>query len=451
MAALRLRGVAGPVLLALWAVGTGACATSYSEHLAEARAEVDAGDYEAAVASVNDVLDVSSTEELPDDWGSNTSLALLERASLLQAVGRWDLSARDYTTADDRLERLDLRPNAAGRAATWLFSEEAQIYRATPTERIALNSLNIINFLAMRDLVGARVEAKRMTVMREYLQDLRPDAPLPAFASYLAGFVFEMRGEADEALHYYDEVLRSRDLESLAEPVARLARRASYRGRALEDFLKRHGDVRPRPDDGSTGDLLVVVGLGRVPHEIPERIPVGTAVGLAGVYITADAQVLERTALKWVVFGDLVPSRTRAETASVRVGGEAAAVEEASDLSALRFQEWEHLRPRVVGAAVTRLIVRAAAAEGTRAAVGQKDEGLGALAALVTEGTMLAADKPDTRSWTFLPGRVLVTRQRVPAGTHTVQVRVPEVGVEATVEVEVPAGSYGVAYLPVLR
>jgi hypothetical protein len=75
------------------------------------------------------------------------------------------------------------------------------------------------------------------------------------------------------------------------------------------------------------------------------------------------------------------------------------------------------------------MISRAVAAEGVRQA-GKKMAGnsggaalIGGLVSAVAEGALVAADRPDTRSWTLLPEKVYVSRARVPAGTHDVKVQ----------------------------
>jgi hypothetical protein len=87
--------------------------------------------------------------------------------------------------------------------------------------------------------------------------------------------------------------------------------------------------------------------------------------------------------------------------------------------------------------------VRAAAAEAARAGGNSQSSGLGWLLALLVEGTMVAMDKPDTRSWNFLPARVLVHRGIVDAGKHEIMVRVaPGPGGATTHEIEVAPGGY---------
>jgi hypothetical protein len=53
----------------------------------------------------------------------------------------------------------------------------------------------------------------------------------------------------------------------------------------------------------------------------------------------------------------------------------------------------------------------------------------------------VALDRPDTRSWTMLPGRVLVARVPVTPGAHSVEVTFGGGG-GRTVPVDIRAGGY---------
>ena len=101
---------------------------------------------------------------------------------------------------------------------------------------------------------------------------------------------------------------------------------------------------------------------------------------------------------------------------------------------------------KIMTAAVTRMLARAAAAEGVRLLPRNKsDKSMGVLAALLTEAAMVGLDKPDTRSWTFLPARAYLCRARVPPGPHEIRVtlsgKTPET---RTIRVDVPAGGFRV-------
>jgi hypothetical protein len=132
------------------------------------------------------------------------------------------------------------------------------------------------------------------------------------------------------------------------------------------------------------------MNVGRVPYKVPERMPIGLAVGLGATYITGDTTILERSALKFVIYPELVPSRALFNTGTLVIDGQAHPLELATNLDAEIVREYEALKPKIIGAAITRLIVRAAVAEGARAAGNQAKDGAGAvvglLAALAAEG-----------------------------------------------------------------
>jgi tetratricopeptide (TPR) repeat protein len=440
-----------PTLLVGFVLLSG-CAT-YSEKLADVRRDADRGAYPAALDRVNDVLGVRSVEELPAKWKGDRALAVLERAVLLQAQGEFALSARDLSGGETELELLDLKTDTAGQIGKYVYSDSSQDYEASPTERLFLNALNMANYLALGKLEGAAVEARRFTNMRAYLSSINLEKT-GTFGAYLAGFVFEHLGEGDRALRYYEEALEAGRLDSLAAPVARLARRNPYRGPRLDALLGRAG-VAAAGDESAPAEVLVVLALGRVPHKVPERIPIGAAVGIAGTFITGNPAILERSLFKVVVYPELAKTDTPARQATVEIDGRAAAVEVLSSLGTDIRKEYELIKPRILGAALTRMIARAAAAEGARLAGQQSGGGagqiVGLLAALAAEGSLVALDKPDTRSWTLLPDRIAVSRVAVRPGDHRVEVRVPGVAEPRTVPVQVGEGGFAVVVVTIPR
>ncbi|MEE9385083.1 MAG: hypothetical protein V3V08_16885 [Nannocystaceae bacterium] len=430
-----------------------ACAT-YSDRSMEARHSVEQGDLDGGVAGFNKLLKVDSADELPNDWKGDTALTVLERGMALHALGRYAPSARDFGAAEKELEVLDISGDVAGSIGKYIYSDSATKYKSPPTEKLALNAFNLLNYLARRDLAGARIEAKRFSVMRKYLNDYDPDHAHGVFGSYLAGFVYEKLGEYDAALRYYDEALAERDLQTLRAPLARLAPRTSYRTERLESYL---AGAAPADQEEPPPEILVIVNIGRVPYKVPERMPIGAAVGVAHAHMTGDPSLLKYGAFKVVVYPGLVAAPTVFDEATVSVDGKQIPLELTTDLAAEVRREYDALKPKIIGAALTRMIARAAAAEGARAAGNQAGKGngvVGLLAALAVEGTMVALDKPDTRSWTLLPGRVLIARVAVPPGAHRVEVALRGPGgaqQDTAVEVELDAKNYAVVNITTLR
>jgi hypothetical protein len=76
---------------------------------------------------------------------------------------------------------------------------------------------------------------------------------------------------------------------------------------------------------------------------------------------------------------------------------------------------------------------------------GGAGEVVGIVAGLGAEALLVGLDKPDTRSWTFLPARVWVARASVAPGAHEVVVQFEGEGSrERRVPVEVAEGGYAV-------
>ena len=410
------------VALHLYAALALGCAT-YSDHMLVAHDAAARDDWASAEQQINSILGVDSRDSLPESWTSDESLAVLERAVVLQAQGAWKESARDLSAAETELELLDFSVDAVGTIGTYIYSDSAGEYRTPPLERVALNVTNMLNYLAMSDLQGAAVEARRYQVMRDYLDNLGFEMPKGRVGAYLAGFVFEHLGESDRALLYYKDAQSETVVRSLEKPVAR----------------------RAKPPNES-GEVLVVVAAGRSPIKVPRRIPIGAAIGIAGTAITGDWEVLQHSVFKTVVYPELEEVPSLVTGARVRIGDRDAELELVTDVAAEVRREYEQIRPRILAAALTRMAARAAVSEGAMAAgrsAGGAGEVVGIVAGLGAEAALVALDKPDTRSWTFLPARVWVARMPVGAGAHEVVVQFEgNAAGERRVPIEVKPGGY---------
>ena len=416
------------------------------------RTALDVGDAKGAVAAINEELEVGSDKELPKDIQGDNALLVLDRASVQQGEAKFDLSRRDFEAADKAIDMLDLARNAGDSIGEYVFSGSSGKYVAPPYEKLLVNTLNILNYLELGDLNGARVEARRLSVVQKYYRDQlnQKDNPVVGLGSMLAGFTYEKSGETDEALRYYDEALGQASFGSLRDPVRRLAALGNYRSPRIKALLE-EGEAKPAND--GTGEILFVVGFGRVPHKIPQRIPIGLALTyVSGSISPHDHEQANKLAAQglvtWVNFPSLAPGQGRWATPSLRMGNQFLQLEEAVDVDREVREEWKKIEGKIILSAITRLIARVAVGQGIQSAAG-RDNVVGFLGSLAAQATLTALDTPDTRSWETLPARIAIARVRVPAGTYPIEIDAR--GWKRTQKLVVKEGGWAVASLMALR
>ncbi|WP_234022977.1 hypothetical protein [Sorangium cellulosum] len=412
---------------------------------------LDRGAPAEAVAALNEELEVDTTAELPSLEGDN-ALLLLDRGNVLLSMDRYKLSARDLGTADKSIDLLDMSRGAADALGKYLFSDDAGPYKAPAYEKLLINTVNMMNYLAQRDLSGARVEARRLVVMQNYLRDHEEETALIGLGSYLAGFAFEKSGQPDEALLHYDDALRHGPYPSLRSPLRALTR-GEPRSPRIAALIE---GVDPLPPLGETGEaeLVVVVGFGRVPQKVPQRLPIGLALTLVADDISptdrARANALAAKGLvTWINYPTLARGKGGYSIPTLKLDGRPQRMEQALDVEAQVRSAWKRSEGTVILSAITRTLARVAAgevAQGATEAAAEDSGPLGLLAGLLTSATLSALDTPDTRGWSTLPARIAITRTRVRAGAHEVVVSVR--GEVRRVRVNVPAGSW--AFVPVM-
>jgi uncharacterized protein len=418
-AALQRASAALALASSLWLVGCG----GHEARTLKMRTALDMGNAKAAIAAVDEELDVDSPTKLPADIKGDNAILVLDRASIQQGLSEFPLSQRDFEAADKAIDMLDLAHNAGDSIGEYVFSGSSGRYQAPPYEKLMINTLNMLNYLERRDLGGAKVEARRLAVMQKYYRDKleRPENPVLGLGSMLAGFAYEQSGETEEALRYYDDALAFTGFRTLGESVRRLAARGQYRSPRITALLP-GGSADPASDD--TGEVLFVVGHGRVPHKVANRLPIGLVLTLFASSLSPnDREAANRLAAQglvtWVNFPSLAPGRGKYETPSCTLDGSAVTLDEAVDVDAAVREEWKNIEGKIIVSAITRLIARFAVGQGIQAAAG-KDSVVGLVASLGAQATLTVLDEPDTRSWETLPARVAVARVRLPVGQHRV-------------------------------
>jgi hypothetical protein len=419
------------------------------------RQALDAGNPHAAIAILNEDMEVKAPTDLPAEMDSENSLFVLDRGSIQQSIARFGDSKRDLEAADKAIDMLDLAHDAKDSIGTYIFSGSAGKYQAPPYEKLLVNTLDMVNYLELQDLNGARVEARRLAVMQKYFSDdlKENDNPVLGLGGFLAGLTFEESDQADEALRWYDQALQFAGFHSLRDPVSRLLARGQYRSPRLKD-VEAAGPAAPAPEDQGQGEIVFVIGYGRVPHKIPHRIPIGLALtwfsgALSPNNVAAANKLAAQGLVTWVNYPTLGPEQGTYALPAAMIDGKYVQLEEAVNVTEQVRGEWKKIEGKIIVSAITRMISRFAAGSIVGAVAGQKNGILGELLNLGTQVTLTALDKPDTRSWETLPARVAIARVRVPAGSHTIHLDAR--GVRRDVTVQVDKGGWSLVSLMALR
>jgi hypothetical protein len=416
------------------------------------RSALDAGEPRQAIAHLNTELKVDKDQDFPKKLEGDDALLVLDRGTIQQSLTQFKLSEHDLEASDKAIDMLDLAHNAGDSIGEYVFSGSAGRYVAPPYEKLLINTLNMINYLETGDLNGAKIEARRLSVMQRYIRDelKEPDNSILGLGGFLAGFTYEKSGDPDEALRYYDEALAFSGYTALPSAIRALATEGTYRSPRIERVL---AATAKDPAPAGDAEIVCVVGYGRVPHKIPKRIPIGLALTLvANDMSPRNREAANRLAAQglvtWINYPSLAPEQGEYSIPTCSVDGKPMRMEQAVDVSAEVKAQWKKVEGKIILSAITRLISRYAVGKGIEGA-GGKDNPLTLLLSLGAQATLTALDTPDTRSWETLPARVAVGRVRVPPGRHTVVADAR--GVTRTQATDVAAGGWSLVSLQSLR
>jgi tetratricopeptide (TPR) repeat protein len=444
---------------------------SHSDYTKDARTALDQGRTKDALAQYNEALDVESAKDLPEKIGGDNVLFILDRAVVLQALKEDKLSSRDLEIADKQIEVLDFSRSSVADIGKYMFSDDTGPYKAPSYEKLMINTLNMVNYLVRRDLNGARIEARRFSVMQRHLKDSKGTREaLNVPGSYLAGFAFEKSKQVDEALRYYDEALVNGELRSLDDTIVRLAAQSSYRSPRITAVLERRATALTAPATAPAAttavpavdpakvvptepaEVLVVINYGRVPAKVARRIPIGLALTYAsGAISPYDQGRANRLAAQglvtWVNYPELGEPRGTWSSPLLRVDGQSRSLDPAIAIDQEAKRAWSEVRGSVVASAITRMITRIVAGEAVNRASG--GDTIGILLSLATQATLTATDTPDTRSWSTLPARMALGRLSVAPGVHWIELEAR--GRRERYKIDVKPGDWVVLNLTVLR
>ena len=133
MIAARHCGRALPLAVVCAGLLLEGCAT-HSEITLPVRQALDAGNPHAAIALLDEQMEVKAPSDLPSEMDSENSLLVLDRGSIQQSIAQFKDSKRDLEAADKAIDMLDLAHDAKDTIGEYVFSGSSGKYQAPPYE-----------------------------------------------------------------------------------------------------------------------------------------------------------------------------------------------------------------------------------------------------------------------------------------------------------------------------
>lgn len=235
-----------------------ACANKSMTRYEELSEPLEKGGFPAAIDKV--------VKKQDDLYGSNSEfLYHFDLATLYHYNGDWKKSADEFEKAKQVYEDLYTR-SVSNEAAAVLTNDNMRPYRARPFEVLALYEMNIINYLAMKDIDGALVEVRAADIaLQQLYQKNNKKVNDAGFLRYLIAIVYDMEGEKDDAAISYYKTAQAYEEDPCKLPAEAQAFIADYlKQRGREDDLKslkfpNSGTVQtPEAARNANGEIIVV-------------------------------------------------------------------------------------------------------------------------------------------------------------------------------------------------
>jgi hypothetical protein len=435
----------GVGVLAVLAAG---CAT-YTAKLADLRPQLQRGDYELALAT----LDKGA-------GGKDAVLVWLERGMILHQAGRWVESNEAFAAAERTARELEARSLSEG-AVSLLTNDQALAYRARPFELGMVPYYRALNYVALGERESALVEARKASLLlaqsvdatlggieRGSTSDFQRTRNDP-FLLYFTGMMYDWDGELNDAfIAYRNAAVAYQDLHRLLAldippwlggDLRRTGRQLGFAAEleqlqeacpivfAAADSLG-PGSAARGPAPGQ-GEVVVLVEVGFVPlrRETKLNLPIfesdrdddrrawawDLSTRAHGGYVYPNTVRIKYWLTVAVPGLQAAPAAVQFVAVRAPQGGTVAA-SVAHHPAAAASVTFAAEQPTLLFKTVLRGLTKYLA---TRE-VDKQGRAFGVLANILGAATETA----DTRSWLTLPERIHLVRLRLPAGVHDLEV-----------------------------
>ncbi len=316
--------------------------------------------------------------------GPDETLHHLNKGTLLRLKGNFAESNKHFDAAKNLMGKFNAI-SVTEQLASVSVNDTVKAYEGLPSEQLMVYAFEALNYVQSGDVDGAAVEARQFDVKQHLIAEKNNAKYLSgAFVRYIDSMVYEAAGERDEARIEMENAVTGYKTQNSGFPVPQ----------GLADDLKRLNAGKPAPSEAV---FILHNGLGPTLSEEIIRV------------------VNPKPQNGSAMFSLAVPKFTRRSVPVARVilsSGDASANSEiVEDVNNIGERSLKDRLPAIIARGVARMVAKSVA-------VGEAKKQGGELAGFFANVATTVSERADTRSWTLLPGNILMARLPLSAGKH---------------------------------
>ena len=359
--------------------------------------------------------------------GADRMLYYLNKGTLLRLQGDYAASNQQFESAKRLMEKLNAI-SVAEQTGSVMVNDTLKAYEGFGNEQLLVYAFEELNYLQSGNVDEAAVEARQFDIKQRLIAGNNPTAAYlsGAFVRYLNGMVYEEAGESDSARIDYRKAAEGykaqRDITGFGVPAALeadLDRLEIPHGVGRSAPIKKSTEVaiqspdkRPsntQPPETRDGEVVFILhdGLGPSLAESIVMVANPDPQNGAGIWSVAIPRFVQRP----------VPV-ARFELSE---GAQSASSEIVENINALARKNLDGRLSAITARAVARMVVKNAAARSVKRQSGDGNAA-GLLLSIASDVGTLASERADTRSWSLLPGNILLARLSLSVGMHDLKV-----------------------------
>jgi uncharacterized protein len=338
--------------------------------------------------------------------GADRMLYYLNKGTLLHFHGDYAASNQQFESAKRLMEKLSAI-SVAEQTGSVVVNDTVKAYEGFGNEQLLIYAFEELNYLQSGNVDDAAVEARQFDIKQRLIAEKHQSATYlsGAFVRYLNGMTYEEAGESDSARIDYNKAVDGYKAQSSITGFGVPA--------ALKADLDRLENPRPAAVHKSDGIASSPSDTGEVVFILHDGLGPTLAENIISV---ANPDPQHGTAIMSVAVPKFVQRPVPVARFELSEGAQEASSELVENVNAIARKSLDDRLPAITARAVARMVVKNAMARNIKNQGG--DSGAAVLMSIVTDVGAIVTERADTRSWSLLPGNILMARLVLPQGTH---------------------------------